>query len=786
MIGKTVSHYRIIEKIGGGGMGVVYKAEDLKLHRTVALKFLPEELTANESFKKRFLQEAQAASSLQHNNICTIHDIEETDEGKIFICMDCYEGMTLKEKIEHGELRIREVVNYTKQISEGLAAAHEHGIVHRDIKPANIFITNDGVAKILDFGLAKISTELNREKSDLTIGTIAYMSPEQAGDSEVDFKTDLWSFGVVIYEMLTGVSPFLSDYDQATIYRILNENQKDILKLRPDTPKFLVDLVNKCLMKRKDRRPESAREIYELLEKRSPNDLPAKFKSLFRAKYLKYTLTFTLIIILLSVYSLYKIFTQPQPQKKYLLANLAFRNETKDAAAANWPLVIQQLLDQTMLGSSEQLAIMYYDKINRLIKDLPSQNIYPSLKNDGINFVIDGSILKSNSNFRIDFNLITLSDGEPLLSLSENVPDESRLGDAIQNAAKKINDFLYVKIFHKDKDLINWTRKESVNYEALKKFQLAKDQIIHLLPADTYLTEALQIDSTFIAPRIWMLPKLIRTNITEARRHYAVLLRMLPSSNPFEQAMIYFAGALIDKNFNNQAYFLRKALAYSPGDNILLYNLAYVQYQLCNYEEAAEMMQQSLANKWDYSPLYELAAACYIKIGKIGEARNTLEQALTLSSLRGNLYALLSSVYWEEKDYNNSKKYEQLCIPRFGEENVAADYAYYILSESYMQLNLYEQALNKINEAIDMNPFSGAYRARKGEILLNLKNYVSAKEECMKALEMGSAGGRINYVLGKIYEHEGDVKLSERYYRSFIENDSTSCDAVKIKSRFKK
>ena len=197
MIGKTISHYRIIERLGGGGMGVVYKAEDLKLKRIVALKFLPPELTRDHEAKTRFIHEAQAASALQHNNICTIHEIDQTNDGQMYICMDFYSGETLKKIIERGPLKINDAIDIAIQIAQGLAVAHEAKEFHRDIKPANIMITERREVKIVDFGLARLSGGDQADRGGKNLGTVAYMSPEQAHGEEVDQRTDIWSLGVV-------------------------------------------------------------------------------------------------------------------------------------------------------------------------------------------------------------------------------------------------------------------------------------------------------------------------------------------------------------------------------------------------------------------------------------------------------------------------------------------------------------------------------------------------------------------------------------------------------------
>ncbi|MEE8573198.1 MAG: protein kinase [Gemmatimonadota bacterium] len=247
LIGKTISHYKILGKLGEGGMGVVYKAEDTRLGRTVALKLLPRELTLDPAAKERFAREAQAASGLDHPNICTIHEIDETEDGQMFMCLACYSGETVREKIERGQLELEEALDVATQIAEGLREAHIRGIVHRDIKPANIMVTPEGRVKIMDFGLAKLAGQPKLTRVGSTVGTVAYMSPEQARGMDVDHRTDIWSLGAVLYEMLTGKMPFTGGHDQSVIYSILNDEPEPVARLRPDVPAELVSIVDTAL-----------------------------------------------------------------------------------------------------------------------------------------------------------------------------------------------------------------------------------------------------------------------------------------------------------------------------------------------------------------------------------------------------------------------------------------------------------------------------------------------------------------------------------------------------------
>ena len=416
MIGQTISHYKILEKLGEGGMGVVYKAEDTKLDRLVALKFLPAHLSSTPENKARFIQEAKTASALDHPSICAIHEIDETPEGQLFIVMPAYDGVTLSAKLKSGPLRLDKAVHIAIQVAEGLKAAHEKGIVHRDIKSSNIIVTDNGQAKIMDFGLARRGEATQLTKTGVTLGTVPYMSPEQSRGEKVDKRTDIWSLGVVLYEMITGRLPFAGDYEQAIVYRILNEDPEPITNFHPNLPIELKQIVEKTMAKSPDWR-------YQQLE-----EMLADLKN------------FTSQL------------SRPQPVRKTLssIAVLPFVNMSADAENEYFcDGLAEELLNA--LAKIESLRVAARTSAFSFKgKETDVREIGRKLN---VSTVLEGSVRKAGDRLRITAQLITVADGYHLWSerYDRQMDDIFDIQDEISLA---IVDALKVKLLGAEKAVV--------------------------------------------------------------------------------------------------------------------------------------------------------------------------------------------------------------------------------------------------------------------------------------------------------------------------------------------
>jgi serine/threonine protein kinase/tetratricopeptide (TPR) repeat protein len=444
--------YKIIDEVGAGGMGIVYKAEDLKLKRCVALKFLPSHFMDSPELKERFLIEAQAAAALSHPNICVIHEVGESEE-RPYIAMEYVEGEALRDRIKKGPLKPEEALDIAAQIASGLGEAHHKGIIHRDIKSANIMVTKKGQAKVMDFGLAKLRGGSSLTKSRTTLGTIAYMSPEQARGDELDQRTDIWSLGVVLYEMLAGRLPFRGDHDQSVIFSILHQEPESLIKVRPGTAPELEHVVGQALAKKPADRYQTMEEFREDLGAVAEGLKPLKAKA------------------------------KPTAVK---LAVLPFANLTGDPEQEFLSDgLTQEMIAQLGRLHPQSLSVIARTSVMRYKKtETPIDQIGREL---GVDYVLEGSAQREGSRVRIIAELIQVRDQ---IQLWADIVEREMSGIlALQNdVAEKVAKALAIKLLPSEQARLADVRP--VNPEAYEAYLKGLQHSYKLLPAD--LDTALQ------------------------------------------------------------------------------------------------------------------------------------------------------------------------------------------------------------------------------------------------------------------------------------------------------
>jgi serine/threonine protein kinase/predicted Zn-dependent protease len=499
MIGKTISHYKILDKLGEGGMGVVYKAQDTKLDRIVALKFLPKHLLCDEEAKTRFAHEAKAASALNHTNITTIYEIDEV-EGECFICMEYIEGKSIKELIKQKMLSIEEILNISIQIAEGLNAAHKKGIVHRDIKSDNIMLTDEGLVKIMDFGLAKLRGVSKLTKTGTTLGTMQYMSPEQVQGIEVDQRSDIFSFGVVLYEMITGQLPFKDEHEAAIIYSILNETPEPLARYKSGVSAELQSIISKALAKDKGLRYQHADELAADLKRLTSASGPVPAT---RRRGVRVLLPLIAVLVLISAaltLKPWRIVIKPSAERAAghkRVVVVPFQNQTGDPSLNPLGRMVADWTTQSLL----QTGLAEVIPPERLPQLEENKSVRSIAKATGASIIVMGSYYKLGET--IQFQAKVMDANEKLLMAIDPVTSPAaKTMDGVESVRQGV---LGALAFVLDKRLEGYMKIASkpASYEAYQQYIQGRDLFYKQFDyagAIEYYKRAYAIDTSFISP----------------------------------------------------------------------------------------------------------------------------------------------------------------------------------------------------------------------------------------------------------------------------------------------
>jgi len=609
MTGKTISHYKILEKIGIGGMGIVYKARDLKLDRFVALKFLPPHITSRDEGKQRFIREAKAASSFDHNNICNIYEIDETEDGQLFIAMAYYEGETLDKKIEEKPLSIEETIDIAIQIAQGLAKAHEKEVVHRDIKPANIMVTKEEVVKVLDFGLAKFSTQTKLTKQSTTLGTVSYMSPEQVKGEEVDHRTDIWSVGVIFYEMLTGQVPFKGEYETAVMYAILNDTQEPVMGLRIGIPLELQWIINKCLQKSPVDRYQHIEDL--IVDLRSMQKESAakrdttKFSEIRKNRHqrinqmIKAGIIFLAAITIAFIYV--SMFQRVESRSPIPIAVVDFVNETGENELNGLSGMLTTALEQ-----SKRLSVVTRSRMFDILKQLNKENVDFIDENlgrkiayqAGIKVLVLASVQKFDQLYNIDLKVIDPVEDKYLFTTSEKEEGKSQIPKMIDRLAEKTRKGLEESAEDVQLNATPVAEITTPNLEAYEHYFKGQEYIdkLRFKHAEKEFYEAIELDSAFGLAYYGLAYTINWENDPErAKEPIRKAYRYIDQIPEKEKYLVRFVKTINDSGWGEAGLkILRDMEKVFPDDKEMIYNIGDISYHVGDYQASEKYLKRVL------------------------------------------------------------------------------------------------------------------------------------------------------------------------------------------------
>jgi serine/threonine-protein kinase len=654
MIGQSISHYKILEKLGEGGMGVVYKAHDLKLDRTVALKFLPHHLTANEAEQARFLQEARAASALNHANICGIHSIGEqkdpaTSEEQRFIDMEFVDGSTLRKKFESAPLRVSEAVGYAIQIGEALHEAHTKGIVHRDIKADNVMVNSKNQIKVMDFGLAKLKGSLKLTRTSSTVGTLAYMAPEQIQGGEVDARSDIFSFGVLLFEMLTGHFPFRGEHEAAILYSIVNEDPESVLKSRPECSAELDRIINRALEKDPADRFQHADDMVSELrrvQKQSakvsrssltniPISAPSPAKTnqetpAMRSQGLsfpRYGYLVVAILALIAVATAYYFFFLNQAKPFDSLAVLPFVNVSADPNTE----YLSDGITESIINSLTQipgLRVIPRSTVFRFKgKDIDPQEVGAKLK---VRAVLTGRIVQRGDDLNVQLDLIDIDRQSQIYGNQYH----HKAVDIISMQEEIVGDVLKplgVTLSGEERKTVN--KRYTENVEAYKfylqgRFYWNKRKASEILKAIGFFNQAIALDPTYA---------LAYVGLADC---YAILEQYagLPGKETYPKAISAATRALELDNTLAEAHT----------------TVAFASYAMWNWDKAEQEFKTAFSLNPNYPTAYHWYSILLHSLGRHEEASKAIKRAQELDPLSPVIGLNVAIAYAFEGNYEKA------------------------------------------------------------------------------------------------------------------------------------
>jgi serine/threonine protein kinase/tetratricopeptide (TPR) repeat protein len=679
MIGKNVSHYRVLEKLGAGGMGVVYKAEDIKLERMVALKFLPQHLTYEAEEKKRFVHEAKSASALNHPNIATIYEIDEF-EGQMFMAMEYVEGKTLKQTIGKEPRSIKEVLDIGIQICEGLNMAHEKGVVHRDIKSSNIMLTSRGQVKIMDFGLAKLKGTKEGTNTRSTLGTAAYMSPEQAQGEEVDQRSDIFSAGVVLYELLAGQLPFEGEHQAAIVYSILSEEPQSVVRFNNQVSARLEDMVFKALTKDKSERYQHIDDLLADLRREKKNleytkagRIPTepvlpKTKKNFSALAAAIA-TISVLVLLFLVLKVFRSGVGPGKELQAagnILAVMYFENLKDRQDEKRIGEMISELLI-TDLSESQYMRVISSQRLFDILKMMGKEGykiVDRSVASEVAHkaqakYMLLGKILSTEPDLIITSQLVDVESGNVIASQRVSGPNGTNIFALVDSLSLEIKKDLELPALAQKEEEKPVAEITTHSPEALKLYLEGNELFnkVYMKEAAEKFEQAVKIDTAFASAYLKL--SFCYSNlhdIFQAKKYIARASQFSNRVSRKEKFMIDAYAQLFQSKFKEAQQILKDMTRFYPDEKTAYEELARVSYSMGNYEEAIFNYKKVIQLDSLDKLAHNMMAYAFDELDRYDEAIRAINRYIELAPDEANPYDTRGDLY--ARHYEEDKAIE--------------------------------------------------------------------------------------------------------------------------------